>query len=768
MAVTDNKPADTTSTTGGAGNALSAKEKEAKAAAAAAKNTANQKKKNHPSNASNKKKQQVAKSKFEGLASGTNPMKGTVIALANGNLLGQYRTYQNTLAGSAAADKAYGLDSVILDLVAKIESDFVTSKPDPLQHSNVVTIYKKDALGADTTTPTGEKRLVCFDPILKESTDSNYFIDVKIQKANWNNYDRFSKAYYRTAIGNVEDVIITYCRADKRMALVETEKDLIGFLQILRSVCAQTNGIVKVDQEFQNLHTLHAAIAFKQAANVDDSTFSKQVQDRYKSAIFTCGKFAFGQASFDKVLQSTLPAPVTLDAYLKLTPEDQAPYDKLVEERIVARLIVKNSLNKNLKAHLMTTYSTAKGDCYPNTINDALALLSTFAGPAKNAPTEDAVVSYHEASSVPDPVSSIQEEAEENLSDPEQELTIEELPPDVISPVEFNASVMATVIAEATKEADNDRFFGASFAQLQDVDDIYDDNEPDFVTCAHIAERPGDSTDFDSNSDIDHAGDRHGDSSDWDTDEWNRELDENRNRPKTGKSPITINKAHGFETVVYLTAQRVKNTGTVRIKHYGIDEPDLISYEYVSPTPEHIIDYSDVIREKLKLSGIRDTETLAELFEDCSIAEAARRLGQQLRDVNQTSLHGDTVRYLKEETERHYDHIRFYSARYDRMITEIGPDDERELFPAAHVLLHHTVVAVSINQRRRKPNRWINKVTRKLVNCGVNTVELLESKLNDNTLNLVLQRHGLPKFHIMTIHGFNLILDTSDFRQGRS
>ena len=327
---------------------------------------------------------------------------------------------------------------------------------------------------------------------------------------------------------------------------------------------------------------------------------------------------------------------------------------------------------------------------------------------------------------------------------------------------------MATVIAEATKEADNDRFFGASFAQLQDVDDIYDDNEPDFVTCAHVAERPGDSTDFDSNSDIDHAGDRHGDSSDWDTDEWNRELDENRNRPKTGKSPITINKAHGFETVVYLTAQRVKNTGTVRIKHYGIDEPDLISYEYVSPTPEHIIDYSDVIREKLKLSGIRDTETLAELFEDCSIAEAARRLGQQLRDVNQTSLHGDTVRYLKEETERHYDHIRFYSARYDRMITEIGPDDERELFPAAHVLLHHTVVAVSINQRRRKPNRWINKVTRKLVNCGVNTVELLESKLKDNTLNLVLQRHGLPKFHIMTIYGFNLILDTSDFRQGRS
>ena len=546
------------------------------------------------------------------------------------------------------------------------------------------------------------------------------------------------------------------------MALVETEKDLIGFLQILRSVCAQTNGIVKVDQEFQNLHTLHAAIAFKQAANVDDSTFSKQVQDRYKSAIFTCGRFAFGQASFDKVLLSTLPTPITFSAYMVLKPEDQAPIDKLVEERTVARLIVKNSLNKRLKTHLMTTYSTAKDDCYPNTINDALALLSTFAGQTtKDTPTEDAIVSYHEASSVTDPVSSIQEEAEENLSDPELELTIE-------PPVEFNASVMATVITEATKEADDHRFFGASFAQLQDVDDIYDDNEPDFVTCAHVVNAPGDSTDFDSNSDIDHAGDRHGDSSDWNTDEWNRELDENRNRPSTGKSPITINKAHAFETVVYLTAQRVKNTGTVRIKHYGINQPDLISYEYDTPTPEHIIDYSDVVREKLKLSGIRNTSALVDLFEDCSITEATARLRQQLFDVNQTALNTDTVRYLKEETERHYDHIRFYSARYDRMVAEIGPDDEREVFPAAHVLLHHTVVAVSINQRRRKPNRWINKVTRKLVNCGINTVELLESKLQDNTLSLVLQRHGLPKFHLMTIYGFNLILDTSDFRQGRS
>ncbi|OEU11947.1 hypothetical protein FRACYDRAFT_245071 [Fragilariopsis cylindrus CCMP1102] len=131
---------------------------------------------------------------------------------------------------------------------------------------------------------------------------TDYMMDVKIQKANWNQYEQFYEGYYQTAIGNVEDVILAYCCADKRMALVETEKNLIGFLQILRSVCAQTNGNVKFDQESQNLYTLHAAIAFKQAVTVDSSKFSKQVLDQHKSAVFTYGKFAFGQAPFDKVL----------------------------------------------------------------------------------------------------------------------------------------------------------------------------------------------------------------------------------------------------------------------------------------------------------------------------------------------------------------------------------------------------------------------------------------------------------------------------------
>jgi hypothetical protein len=91
-----------------------------------------------------------------------------------------------------------------------------------------------------------------------------------------------------------------------------------------------------------------------------------------------------------------------------------------------------------------------------------------------------------------------------------------------------------------------------------------------------------------------------------------------------------------------------------------------------------------------------------------------------------------------------------------------------EIFPQVNILLHHVVSAVAINQNRRKPNRWVNKVTHKLIVCNIKTVEQLDSKLSDGTLNDHIGKHDLPRLNQVTIHGFKLIMGTADFRQGRS
>jgi hypothetical protein len=228
MATNDKTDAGATPA-GNAGNAAAKTETTASAKAIARKKQQQtQKNQKATTNTDKKKQPHVAKSNFEGITSGVNPMKGIVIAQGNVNLAGQFHVYQEKLAESAADDKAYGLDSSILDLVAKVKSDFLKPKPSPLSHSNLVDIMVTDEDGKPTLVATGERRLVCNDPILKDEMEAEYNMDLKIQKSNWNQFERHYEGYYRTAVGNVADTIMTNCRADKRMALVESKKDLVG------------------------------------------------------------------------------------------------------------------------------------------------------------------------------------------------------------------------------------------------------------------------------------------------------------------------------------------------------------------------------------------------------------------------------------------------------------------------------------------------------------------------------------------------------------
>jgi hypothetical protein len=123
-----------------AGNAAAKTETTASAKANARKKQQQHKNQKNALTTKKKNQQQVVKSTFDGIASGANPMKGIVIAQGNGNLFDQFRVYLNGLAGSAADDKAYGLNPAILELTPKVWSDFVKPKPSPNIHSNLTPI----------------------------------------------------------------------------------------------------------------------------------------------------------------------------------------------------------------------------------------------------------------------------------------------------------------------------------------------------------------------------------------------------------------------------------------------------------------------------------------------------------------------------------------------------------------------------------------------------------------------------------------------------
>jgi hypothetical protein len=665
----NDKTAASNTSTGDAGNAAAKAETTASSKAATRKKQQQLKNQKTPPAVKKKQPQQAAKSKFEGIASGVTPMTGIVIAQGNGNMSGQFRLFQKKLAGGAADDKAYGLDSAILELTAKVRSDFVKPKQNP----SVLSIIVPEVDGAGNAT--GGNKLVCHDPVLKEQMDAEYSTDLKIQSSNWNQYQRHEEGFYRTAIGNVENEVLTHCRRDIRMTLAESNKDLIGLLLILRSICAQNKGSVKVDKEYQNLSTLHAALGYRQKKSVNNTTFGEDVLNQYEPAIFTCGKFAFGRSTYDSVL-ANYSRPMTSAEYIVLSDDDQKPIDEIVKERTVGRLIIKNSLNEQLREYLVHTFSVNNNTCYPNTISDAVSLLSTFAK-SRNATNiapshEDVVVSYHESEDTVNYDNDFQPNIIEcnDIDDIIECNDIENIEHDVNIDKEkaggrqvmFSATVMAAFIAEATADVDEEQLIGASFTQLQDVEDVYNKDEADVVCCAHIVYNNNDNTD----QEVDFIHDA------------NNNATENNERITARCATIhhNPNPIKDFELSIYHTAQRVllKSTTNVYVFNYEQDQPDLISHTYDRPVPESVIDYSDALRFKLKLAGIHDVTWLIYILSSRTDNAAMAYIKRKLNDVGMKGLSLNTVKILRKETTRTIEHDGYNSIHFHTMEMEIGID----------------------------------------------------------------------------------------------
>jgi hypothetical protein len=149
--------------------------------------------------------------------------------------------------------------------------------------------------------------------------------------------------------------------------------------------------------------------------------------------------------------------------------------------------------------------------------------------------------------------------------------------------------------------------------------------------------------------------------------------------------------------------------------------------------------------------------------------DAIAALKLKFNAVGLKGINTSTVKILREENNRNLEHWEFNCLRYHIMELEIGVDSTMMTFPTDNtLLLHHVVSCVAINQDQRKPNRWVNKITQKLIDADITSIETLQSKIDDENLNDHLDDHGMPRLHDITISGFIHIMRSENFRQGRS
>jgi hypothetical protein len=220
--------------------------------------------------------------------------------------------------------------------------------------------------------------------------------------------------------------------------------------------------------------------------------------------------------------------------------------------------------------------------------------------------------------------------------------------------------------------------------------------------------------------------------------------------------------------MIYHTAQRVmyNSSRNVGISHYVPVCPELISHTYGPNVPESIIDYSDVLQFKFNKAGVHDTTTLMSILSSRTDIEAMTALKLKFNAVGLKGINTSTVKILREENNRSLEHCEFNCLQYHTMEIKIGVDTMMKTFPTDNTLLHNVVSCVAINQDRRKPNRWVNKITQKLIDAGITSIEQLQSKINNDTLNESLDNHGMPWLHTITITGFTHIMGIQDLHQG--
>ncbi|OEU12556.1 hypothetical protein FRACYDRAFT_262961 [Fragilariopsis cylindrus CCMP1102] len=96
------------------------------------------------------------------------------------------------------------------------------------------------------------------------------------------------------------------------------------------------------------------------------------------------------------------------------------------------------------------------------------------------------------------------------------------------------------------------------------------------------------------------------------------------------------------------------------------------------------------------------------------------------------------------EKQRNLKHWEFNCLRYHIMKMEIGADSMMMTFPTNNTLLHHVVSCVAINQDWQKPNRWVNKITKKLIDTDITSIEILKSIIDNGNLNECLDDYDVP------------------------
>jgi NurA-like 5'-3' nuclease len=806
--------------------------------ASAAKKARNKRNNDRKKKNNQQKKGAAQKATFVGgVTDTTSPLFGRVIDPSSAtNMVNQCRRFIIQLKQHCTNKQMYKLNTSIDTGIILVRDDFLFPMPDSSSYANRV-----------TDPDTGNVSLVITNPEKKEELNIVWNKTLNSEIAEWTKYESFYKSLFSTVIGQLHDKVLSTCKLDKvRWNAIEQNLDLVALLNMIEKVCNQNSAGNRVFMPANNLITIEKCLSYKQRDSVSNTEFAKEVNTMYKSVIHQNGEFAFGTSYYDSVMAKRSG---DFASYYALSSTNKIPIDKEVQELIVSMLVMKGCNHNRARNELSTQYSfgTITDATYPATEEAVITLLDSVkrgndnsnnkAAAAAGGEDDAAIVAAHEIEYISDGDGYSDEESayeEESVESTEEadEATL------MASSVEGEAnadtktgedgSFMATILANAAATYDEEiesieNSFINRIDKQQDIEDAFDDNEPEVIVAVHSAELvdEDDNGDFviiagGNVSNINHSVDNSNTMQLLDSSASEEENDANgndgdadfngniMNNNDINNNGMNVNNNNTIELLNATSSDEDSNNGleinndnnvqaaadtgasnngvnllliqpTESQKHDALKvtrdtvtavfaaSTTIINRKFASkaqaPTINHIIDYADALLCKFRNISITTATELHNAVKDDHVI-----INTKLHASGHPKLHTSTIDELRKESWRASSCTEAQSARYyNNTILTIGQDDSAD--PMDLFGIRDIIQATAEMQMRHAPIRWTNKVTAKLIASGIKSPQALDDAVANGTLNTIIEKSRFPALHKISIHGIRKVLD---FHQGRS
>lgn len=770
-----------------------------------------------------------------GVTDTTSPLFGRVIdPSSTTNMVNQCRRFVIQLKQHCTDKQMYKLNTSIDTGTILKRDDFLTPKPSSSSYAKKV-----------TDSVSGDVRLVITDPDKKEEVTVLWNKTLNSEIAEWTKYESFYKSLFSTVIGQLHDTVLSTCKLDKaRWTTIEQDLDLVALLKMIEKVCNQNIAGNRVFMPAHNLITIEKCLSYKQRDSISNTEFVKEVNTMYTSVIHQNGEFAFGTSYYDSVMDKRNQGD-TFYTYAALTTADKIPIDKEVQELIVSMLVMKGCNHNRARNELTTQYSlgTITDATYPATEEAVITLLNSVkrgndsnnkAAAAAGGEDSAAIVAAHEIEYISDDDDYSDEESayeEESIKSTEEADEATLMASSVDTKTGDGDAFMATILANAAAAYDEgvesiENNFINRIDNQQDIEDAFDDNEPEIIVAVHSAELVDEDDNGDfviiagknvSNNNIDHSVDNSNTMQLLDSSASEEENDANGNDDDADDNGNIMN-----NNDINNNGMNVNNNNTIELLNVtSSDEDDSnngletnndnnvqaaadtgtsnngVNLLLIQPTESQKHNVLKVSRDIItavfaasttiinrKFASKAQSHTINHIidygdallckFRNINIATAAQLhsiikddhviINTRLHASGHPKLHTSTIDELRKESWRTSSCTEAKSARYyNETILAIGQDDSADPMDAFGI--RDIIQATAEMQMRHAPIRWTNKVTAKLIASGIKSPQALDDAVANGTLNTIIEKSRFPALHKISIHGIRKVLD---FQQGRS